>query len=833
MTAFCIDRRGDKAALVIRVFIICCVSVMFSSVTGWASHDRPVFIVDVNNNPDDDFDGDYHFHSLTAALTQFPNPGEDETIKLAPGMYNESIILNVEGLTLEATGELDQTAIQGQVTLAAKRVHIEGITIDATGLPFGISVTEDKAMVTGMNVFGAETGILLITGMPIKDMLLTGNHIYQNTIGIDAQDVRYATIHSNVVEDNSQVGGRFEAIYQVNFSSNTWRSNERGLILRDSRELELLHEGFYSNRYFGARLNAVDTVLINHAVVESNRAVGLRLDDVKDNQILNSRFRYNHQAGLRLENHSQKNVLQNNHFEAHTESDTAGLWVQGPVYDNVILENEFVDNWMGIKLTKDDGAPASNRFQNNIIINSITDGLYIEASEGDNIFRANILERNNRHGIYLAGGNDQLIDNQIEYSGAEGIWVDGAISPILQSNTSMFNQSNGLRVSGDGINHLINENILSQNFQHGLMIEAGFDLRIERNEMNQNHRHGAIIGAVNNLEFNHNQLQTNGELGVFIDLAEKLDAKGNKITGNQAGGVLIKSGLDLDLEGNAIVDNLHMGLRLEEGELIVKRNWWGDVLGPAGVFEGRGNAVIGIHLEQVVPWLPDEPQHIDLVSSDAEILDAVGREETIEIDLLDRAGVRLELSELGVDEDGKRVPISLGAILLSKYQQVKLENIPTLPDTLALYNVQLSGLKNGVANMLVDISEYANVNLNQLALWYWNGEQWLGLPGHLREAAQQISGEIHAHFLKPGLIALAPRSSEAREFMPSVSSANSNSVSGSDRNTIIARSSQTAFRPEDFSLVFLGMIALGIRRLMQKYPNLHIKLLDLIQFRNS
>ncbi len=826
MTANSTDRRSGNAALVAGFFICFCLGVMFAPVIGWASHDRPVFIVDVNNSPDDDFDGDYHFHSLSAALSEFPNPKEDETIKLAPGVYNESIVLDVEGLTLEATGELDQTIIQGQITLAAKRIHVTGISVDATALSFGLNVLEDKTVIEKMNIFGAETGILLNTGMPIKDVSLTGNRIYQNTIGIDAQDLRYAQIQSNVFEDNRQVGGRFEAVYQVQFSSNIWRSNERGLILRDSRELELLHEIFSSNRHYGARLNAVDIVTINHAVVESNRAVGLRLDDVKDNRILNSLFRHNHQAGLRLENHSQQNVLQNNTFEAHTETDTAGLWVLGPVYDNVILNNQFADNWMGIKLSKKNGAPASNRFENNTISNSIGDGLYVEASEGDNIFRKNVLNRNNRHGIYLAGGDDQVIDNRIEYSGAEGIWADGAIGLILRGNTSMSNQSSGLKLSGDGINYLITENSFEQNFQHGLVIESGSDFRIEHNEISQNHQHGAMVGKVNNLEFNHNTIQNNGELGILIDQTEKLDAKGNTISLNQAGGVLVQSGIDLDLEGNAIVDNLHMGLRLEDGELIAKRNWWGDVLGPAGVFEGRGNAVLGTHLEQIVPWLPDEPQRIVLSSADAEILDAIGRQETIELDLLDRAGVLLELSELGVNDDGKRVPISLGAILLSKYQQIELENIPTLPDTLALYNVQLSGLSNGVANLLVDVAEYSNHNLNQLALWYWDGEQWLGLPGRLREAALQMTGEIRANLLKPGLIALAPRSSEAREFMAPVSST-SNSVSGMN----LGRSSQSAFRSEDFSLLFFALIALGIGRLIRKYPHIRIKLLDLIQFR--
>lgn len=830
MTTYGNDRRGGNVALVIGIFIVWLAGVMLVPFEGWASHDRPVFIVDANNPPEDDLDGDYHFRSLTAALTQFPNPKEDESIKLAPGTYIESIILDVEGLTLEATGELDQTILQGQITIDAKRITVTGITIDATGLLFGLEVLEDKAIIESLNVFGADTGILLQAGAPVRDLVLTNNRIYQNRMGINAQDVRYASITNNVIEANTQAGGRFEALYQVQFSNNIWRSNERGLILRASREIELLNETLSSNNHYGARLNAVDRVLVKNALVESNRAVGLRLDDGKDNQILNSQFRHNHQAGLRLENHSQQNVLQNNVFEAHTQAGSSGLWVLGPVYDNTILNNEFIDNWVGIRLSESDGAPASNRFEGNNILNANTDGLRVEASDGDNLFIKNSLIRNNQNGVYLAGGDDEFSENNIEFSGAEGIWVDGSVGLIVSRNSSTSNQSNGLRMSGTAINNRIFENHFAENYQHGVFVEDGVDHRIERNSISQNHRNGVYIGNIINLELNENFVDNNGEIGLRIHQAEKLDADGNTISHNQRGGVLVESGIKLDLEGNAIFNNLHMGLRLEGGDLIAKRNWWGDVLGPAGLFEGRGNAVIGTHLEQIVPWLPDEPDKIDLTSAYAEILDAIGRRETLEIDLRDRAGLRLDLSELGVDEDGKRVPISLGAILLSRYQQTELEDIPELPETLALYHVQLNGLENGIANLIVELGDIeTSLDFNRLALWYWDGEKWLGLPGRLREVSQQVTGEIRANLLKPGLIALAPRSSEARVFMEPVTTASA-ALTGAGRTanhkTVSLNSS---IRLEDFSLLFIALGALGLGRLLRKYPLLIS--LDRIQFR--
>src|SRR3990172_5764723 len=66
-----------------------------------ASHSSPPFYIDDDSPPEEDFDGDYHFHSIRAALEQFPHPQEGDALFIAPGVYEGDLLLQgVDHLTL-------------------------------------------------------------------------------------------------------------------------------------------------------------------------------------------------------------------------------------------------------------------------------------------------------------------------------------------------------------------------------------------------------------------------------------------------------------------------------------------------------------------------------------------------------------------------------------------------------------------------------------------------------------------------------------------------------------------------------------------------------------
>jgi|GEM_PF-3967715 len=171
----------------IRAILVFCLMGLFGSAfapPAWASHRGPVFYVDEANPPQDDGDGDYHFHSLAAALAQFPSPQEGDTLLLGPGIYEGDFTLSVERLTIKATSGAEQTTIKGSLSVEVEGVRLSGISVDGTERPFGIRVAADKVTLENLFVFGAQTGVLFEGAGSLKDIILKASRIYHNETGV-------------------------------------------------------------------------------------------------------------------------------------------------------------------------------------------------------------------------------------------------------------------------------------------------------------------------------------------------------------------------------------------------------------------------------------------------------------------------------------------------------------------------------------------------------------------------------------------------------------------------------------------------------------------------
>lgn len=780
-----------------------------------ATHGGPVFYVDANNAIADDFDGDYHFHSLGAALQQFPNPKEGDTLLIAPGQYRESLTIDVEGLIVKGTRMAGQTVIEGALVVASKRVQLSNFTVDATGKEHGVELRADKISLEDLTIFGARNGVFIDGQVPLKDFLLNRNHIYHNQVGILGTNFRYSAFNDNVIEANTEFGGLFAGVYNVTLANNQWSSNDGvGLSITDGRRLQLNDEIFFGNGDHGAVFVEVSQMKVKRATFDQNGATGAQLDDVRDSGIRDTMFADNRQAGLRLQNKSQSNRIDNNSFTRHSDQGASGLWLMGGVYDNELFNNTFSDNHVGVLLSAvKRTSPGSNRFEQNEITNSGDDGLRVEASEGDNVFFNNRFIGNNGNGVYLAGRNDDFSDNHIERSGGAGLWLAGAENLRLQNNVVLANQGAGIQLTAQARNNYLAGNLIQRNHREGVVFEHSRDSELLDNVISENHLHGVRIAQSGQITLHGNHIERNGAAGLWLEQVSGFDASHNTIEHNQLGGIAIQRSNDVDLSGNAIVANLHTGLRVEGSEVTARRNWWGDPLGPAGAFEGRGNAVLGVDLERILPWLPDEPQTQNLSSISATLLDAVGPGKTLEIDLQERMGLTLKLARIGVDDEGKRMPISLGVVLLSQYL-LTAADFETPANTLALYSVQVGGFQHGAAQLIVRYEGLPEgIDPQALKLWVRIDSGWAMLPGSVRENARQVSGELQAHSLKPGLIALAPESAF-------VSSLNAENVSDTtlleaDQDGLVSPLSSS-----DLPLLGASLILLGLGRVILRQRSL-------------
>jgi len=804
-----IKRHGGTASRVERWSLALGAFLLLALATpAEASHSGPVIYVDSLNPPEDDADGDRHFRTLAAALIQFPRPGENDTVLVAPGRYTGDLVIDVEGLTLRATGAAEGTVIAGSVSIRAERVRLQELTIESSGNPFGVRVEADKARLTDLRVFGAEVGLWIEGDGGVRDLTLADSHLYHNGTGLRADDLRYAELVDNQVEAN-ELGGRIHGGYSLTLDGNRWRANgDHGLVLQGGLRFELRGETFEGNRGDGLRAGGVSRLEVVETRFAHNGATGLRWLDTQDSAVSGSAFEGNGVAGLWLGERSQRNRAFQNAFRGHSAADAAGLVLDGAAYDNAFEGNVFASNRVAVRLSgRGHAAPGGNRLLDNEIRDSTGDGVRVEASEGDNAFEGNVLHGNNGHGFVLAGRNDQLSGNRVTRSGGHGIWLDGARNALVAENALEDNRGDGLSLSG-ARNNRLRANEIRANRQHGVSTSDSEMNRFEANRVARNQRDGMALTGGSDQALSGNVVEANGAVGVRAEGERGLDLHGNAIRDNNGGGIELRDVTGADLEANAIHDNLHAGLRATDSEASARRNWWGDPLGPAGAFSGRGNAALGLPLDMLVPWLPDRPERLVLDSAHAELIDAVGPDERIEIEAGNRAGLRLELARLG------RRPVSLAQVTLARYGEADAlgEAIPLPDGALALYSVQVGGLSGGVATVTARYGTLpAGVKPEDLRLWRWDGAAWTALPGGARPAAERVSGELALEQLKPAYLALTPGTGEAAAPAPSQRVPTSTAVEPAK-----ARAPERVAGLDGFSL-WGAYLLLGAGRLWRRY----------------
>jgi parallel beta-helix repeat protein len=797
-----------------------CVVICIWSVVGLAHHNGPEFYVDARNPVEDDQDGDYHFRTINAALNNFPEPQDDDTLVIAPGVYVESLVISVDGLMIKTSGSADQTIIQGAIKVDAERVELNGFSVDAGGQAVGISVEMDDAHLVSLIVYGAETGVLLSGPGPLKRILLENNRIYNNQIGLMAENMRDSALVENTFDANIVHGGVIENGYDLTLTQNRWTLNgEFGLHILNGRYIELEDEVWLNNASNGIVLEAVSRLKLNRGEAHQNGGFGILLTDAHLNEINQISFDRNTQAGLKIEEASQSNVIQGSNFIAHSTADSAGIWVDGPVFDNDIVGNTFEQNRVGILLTSThEGAPGSNRMTDNTIIQSTGDGVRAEATEGDNLFADNTLANNNGNGIYWVSSQDWIEANTVSHSGQSGLALNNSTDLDVVGNVVKFNRASGLSLQTGAFNNRIKQNFFNENLEQGISLHGDEATRLIGNEFSSNQRNGLHIELSTELTLEDNLSDHNGEYGVWINQTDTVMIHNNKVTSNNTGGVFVQQTESLLFEQNAIEDNLHLGLWVVGSDVDAKRNWWGHAMGPAGFFEGRGNAVVGLRLVDIAPWLPDRPDRLIEPTVEALILDAVGYNQTLEVDIRDRSRLQLEMTGLGVDEQGRRMPVSLGVVVLAEYDLAEQSQSVEAPTgTKALYSIQVGGLSEGQSHLVINYDGLDISNADDLALYQWQGERWNMLPGATFSLSKQVTGELSTSQLKPAVIALIEGnvSTASVPFRADASNAKT-SVDRAEEAEQIAVISQPN-TGIDMTLIAASLFVLGLGRVARRY----------------
>lgn len=718
----------------------------------WASHGGPILVVDITSLSDEDRDGDRHFKTLLAALQSDLNAYD--TVLVEPGRYEGDLEIRTEGLILRSTGGASQTVIAGRIALRARSVRLEGFSIEGNSQGPAVTISAPGITLQGNRIYGAVNGVL-IEGA--NEVTLIENQIYNHSKdGFVARDAWNLKLEENELRGNGGLGVWVENSRDLTLEKNSITFNQLGgAWLKDSQRAKFLSNIIRDNALVGIALEGTSDSQVEKNQLISNEA-GILLIGAVNNQIQANEIHQHHVAGLVLKNGAQGNSIEKNIVQGNQGRGGSGVRLAGNVFSNRLVDNHFVENGVGLVLSiNETGGPTNNAFEVNEIAHSDRAGVSIEAGSRQNRFIANEIHQNLESGIASAGDADIYEKNEIYGNGGAGVALQNSRDDRLEGNQIYENGAEGVRLESAS-NLLLASNEITKNVREGLLIRQGQRLRLSQNIVANNGGSGLIAQEIANLSLGSNQIKDNRDYGAYFAGARDLVLEENQIETNGSGGVRLEDVAGADFAANYVTGNLHYGLMVSNSENIsARRNFWGDEHGPAGTFAGAGNAVVGLPLEDVTPWLPADPDELVLSSVSALVIDSP-RGLRIEFDASDRLGLILELYQLGRGEPGRTELLSQGIVIAARYAS-RPEGVPPLGKEMMFYALTVEGLDAGTAELSVFYSEEdqpAGLDPEKLQLFVLENGQWKPLPGQADPKLQRVAGEIRVDQLDGRLIGL-------------------------------------------------------------------------------
>mgnify|MGYP000131450759 CR=1 FL=1 len=779
----------DRPGLISLFVLLAALLALAPAPTLLAHHGGPIVFVDAKNPPSADKVCDFHFHSIKAALTNCPQELPDNaTILVDPGIYNEGqLTISVKGLRLQSSGGAERTKILGSIDIQAKGVLLQGFDINANGFDDAVVVENIQVHLVGNKLHDAKHEGILVEGSS-DDVLISGNEPFNNgRIGIRVLgNSRNAQIEKNKVRSNGTSGISIEENSDgFLITDNTISLNQgEGISISGSDNGQIAKNQLTGNGLEGIELQVANGNTIVDNTVSSSSLYGISLVASDNNEVRGNQVSSNGAGGIALregDQAAQRNTVESNQILGNIKAGASGVLLEGDVTGSIVLNNTLSNNSFGIRFTQSTAkhSPSNNTLVSNEISDSDQDGISVEASAGQNVFRSNKINSNNGVGLYISAGqgNDEVAGNSLESNGDQGILIEGSPRNTVHDNTLTANGGQGIALMSGADATSVIKNTITSGEQEGVFLSGVNDVVVLGNTI-QNNQQDAIFGQkVGTLRLEDNTLSGNLERGIALSTCSvRVDIDTNTVSGNAEGGIALNDCNVVDLQNNDITDNVIFGLSTsgQVDQIQAQRNWWGDPRGPAGVFEGAGNAVLGLTTEQVLPWLT--AGHNQLIESSVTgfMLRDFGLGK-VELDAMDRADLRVELFNLSKEDRG--------AAVLGKYQQgqprVLSECQSRQPPDLVACNAAppnlLAGLTGVVKTVSVLTSGFAagdalievgyddaeladGVKKANLALFYYNPDKgsWDRLTGQSQTKINLVNGQISVKQLRAGaIIALA------------------------------------------------------------------------------
>jgi parallel beta-helix repeat protein len=716
-----------------------------------------------------------NYKTLTAALQwaresrQKPR-SEFGTIVVAPCTYRESLTgenaIDVKGLQWISRAGRDKTKIVGALEIVAKNVLFVGFDVDAAQAEVALTIKEDFVVVSNNKFHNAAGAGVLVTG-GAEGVILLRNEVFNN--GGEGVKIEASSANLRLEENKIRSNGSIGVFVGADSDRAVISRNEiilnrgEGVFVTDNDGTEISTNEITNNAMDGIKLDKANGAVILKNKILSSGVYGITVQASDNNEVRENELVNNSAGGVAIkegERSAKRNTVQGNTIANNARAGAEGVLLSGDVSGNVFLKNSILNNSFGVKLVAQESgrAPSNNTFQENSIKDSHEDGILVQESDGRNTFRSNELSGNNGYGIHIAerARNDTFTNNVIKDNGKVGVFLEKTARHALRENQILFNGEAGVVL--DGTNDTILQlNQIRENEQEGVrLVNGAKNNDLVANTIEMNRGYGLHAQGATELDIRQNTISGNYWAGVFFAETTEVGFDHNKVLQNGQGGIDVGAGSSaIDLEFNDIVGNTQFGLRvaggLDETTIRADRNWWGDPSGPSGVFEGRGDSVIGIRVNRdctaegvpsyqcpiVMPWLLAPTAELVENSVTGWIFRKFGNGRA-EFDASTTASIQLRFYNVDVNADG--------VIIVAKYRNGFPQQRNLLENPVKVVSVLASGMKAGVAQIEVEYTdaEIKGLDESKLCLLYFDRatNSWKRVECFVKAQANIVTAEI-------------------------------------------------------------------------------------------
>lgn len=360
------------------------------------------------------------------------NAGENETIKVYPGVYGSFVI----NKPLKIVGDPDVDAHNGiGIVISANDIYIENFTVYNASI--GVFIHNDSHILGNITLYGF--------------------HIYGcNDYGIEIDGTHDVFVNLTRVNDTQGIHMNNSLLTKV--ANSKLYSNRFGIYLNNSNECVIVKNNITHNVVSGINLDNssnFNNILENN--ISFNGANGIRIYHSKNNTIFMNRIYNNTEWGIELSFSNNNTVLENT-VSNHTEEwYSAGIVMFYSSCNNNVSMNTVYGNYID-NIEMWDGAE-ENTVWNNTLWGATYGVLLSDDANNNRIIKNNIF--GNEQGIRVGhnaswGGeanNNCFMENMI-HNNTYGIFVDISNNNYFSGDT-IHDCQYGFYSEEDGINNTI------------------------------------------------------------------------------------------------------------------------------------------------------------------------------------------------------------------------------------------------------------------------------------------------------------------------------------------------------------------------------------------